>query len=148
MTSADSALVAPCWFCSASRPPAAAFCTQCSRAWLAGCVAVMRAGKSYVLGRHAGGGFAIWDQTVAQPVERYGPGRLRPGQPRARLRGEHAGPAADGGRAGRSARLSGLISLIVLVLVFAGIYLYVHAHRYTGCTFTTPGIFEWPSSCL
>ncbi len=112
----------------------------------------MRVGKSYVLGRHSDGGFAVWDQTVAQPVERYGPGDF--GQANRELDFAENMPAAAQQPAVATAApaaargSSGLISLLVLVLVFAGIYLYVHAHRYTGCTFAAPGIFEWPSSCL
>lgn len=89
-----------------------------------------RTGKSYVLGRHADGGFAVWDQTVQQPVERYGPADF--GQANRELDFAENMPAVQPAMAVTSQRSnSSLITVVVLVLVFAGIYLYLHAHRYS-----------------
>lgn len=108
----------------------------------------MRTGKTYVLGRHVDGGFAVWDQTISRPVERYAAADYSQANREMDFAENMPIPpqgavavAAQGGH-------GGLITLLVLVLVFAGIYLWVHAHRYSGCVLAPPGIFEWPSACL
>ena len=106
---------------------------------------MMRTGKSYVLGRHADGDFAMWDHTVSHPVERYPAGEFAYAKANRDLDTAENIPLSLGAAQPAAARgRSGMTALIVLVLLFAGIYLWVHAHRYSGCVFSPPGIFEWP----
>ncbi|SHG18059.1 hypothetical protein SAMN05443575_1598 [Jatrophihabitans endophyticus] len=37
--------------------------------------------------------------------------------------------------------------LIFFVLLFAVVYYVLHAHKYQNCLIT-PGLFEWPSTCV
>ncbi len=106
----------------------------------------MRTGQSYVLGRHVDGGFATWDQTVPQPVARYGPGDWA--RANTDLDTAEKAPAQFAAPTSAAHSYAGLIPLVVLVLFVAAVYVWYHAHRYSGCVVAPPGIFDWPSACL
>ena len=104
----------------------------------------MRVGNMYVVGRHADGGFAVWDQTSPLPEARYGPTDWATAS--ADLDTVEAAavrpPASDS-----SSSSSGIVGLLIFVLIVGAIYVWYHAHRYSGCVIS-PGLFAWPSMCL
>lgn len=118
-----------CWFCAQPTQPGAQFCSGCGRVALTGCLAVMRTSKSYVLGRFAGGGFAIWDQTDTLPVSEYPENDWV--QANDDLDKVEAGPAVRSAKMpSRSKEIAGSIALALFIV---GIYVWWHSHRYSGC---------------
>lgn len=111
----------------------------------------MRMGKSYVLGRHTDGGFAVWDHTNPEPEARYAPNDwARANHELDIVENPPPPPPPSLNRpqvvmAPRS--YGGVITLMVLLPLVAGLYLWLHAHRYSGCLIA-PGIFDWPSACF
>lgn len=102
---------------------------------------MLRTGAIYAIGRHVDGGFAVWDQTLSEPVARYTASEW----PKATAdleRAEAAGPERPGSPWWR--RWLARIAVSALTVVVIVTYILVHLATYDRCLYP-PSLFSWPS---